>query len=406
MNGKPAVGAPPRRSAVLRFILTPHGMLVTTVLISLFGWLAPGDQLTKGFPRSAEFGVEAVVGLLTWYGLLLAGARIGLAAAGMVPLPRRLQENLQRLMALDAYPYLLLIFAAAGLGTWLAWREIAGVFDLTMILYLLSESQANRLLYALYENYEAGLLSLRYLAVPAAAIIYYRLIFVRPLRRPIFDFILGSVALIMMALNVILANRLMFVQTILTVALLAYNNGKLSRIRIVPMLVTVGFFFTVIGIASFLRTAATYGGEANFLNILYGQIVSYTGSSFQAAINTCNYFFDIMIQEDIHLYTEVFRNLTTLSAFNQSVMKYGEWSFLYGFCMSFGVAFMFRIFSRLPGTVLSCAAAATLYVFAELWRLDALVSGVVRMMILTCGFVPLMIAGTVALILPRRAGPP
>ena len=339
--------------------------------MSASAWLVPDSAgLIKGYEIASRWTAQSVILLLTWWSLIYVGFRCG-EILGKKAFKRKL--ILKTIDPLEGYRLFLIFTALAALGVVLTYKKIFSSLSPVEAFIFISSGQGNELKENLYENYSAGILSLRYLVVYSASLTVYRFIFVRKL-----DF-LYLINIILLLLSVLLSSRLIFIATVLCAFFLVVSRSEKIKIQPLKMLVGIFFAFTALSSLNASRNSNYYAQDGlYFWGAGASSIVTYLGSPFQTAIGAANDISSIssVEAETYRKFVDVDLTLNTNSAFVQLHEHMGYFSWPYICVLTLGVGFLFSALLAYGRSFFLLPCAALLYASSELWRLDLFRQGI------------------------------
>lgn len=411
------------KRGVSRDLLRPASVVLISLALSVVWCLIPVSGVGSTGPDVSFLGILLLV---AWYGGIVLAASAGYAIGKRLPL-----MNGIRIASHEMAGYALLTgVAAIGLTAVLATLGSGGI---SFIIDSIAKSQANLLKKRLYEDYSAGLFTLRYAAVPTGAIALYRLVFGSRepgLRKSPLLFALDALNVAFLGATALISSRLAVVCCLVLVAHLSVVRGTVGVLRIKPLIL----IFVCVGTA---MTFFNYSRNANFYKKTYGaenpvemqliELKRYIGEPFRvtlscatiiAAGNADRAAADLDWQDAVlptffrehsaptlandvrwyHNLVDVDRSLTANSAFVDIVPTMGMAAFPFIFAVSFACAICVAWLPR-HGFLPTLSGGAILYGFAELWRLFLFNEGVLIFLVLA----PIATAAIVRLITNSRA---
>lgn len=357
-------------SKILKNLVTPHAIIFYSVLLSFFAWLLPDfGVLRKGF--SAHFSVSSTgfFVALVWYTLAVALAFISYNLALKVKLSPVIFE---KYVPLDRKrPYVILtLFALVGCTA--SYIIVFSKIGLETVFYYLSTGQANRLKYILYENYSAGILSLRYLAIQSCSLAVFRRFKLKRKSK------LDIVNILLLLSITLISSRLAFVMMMFLSTLLFIVHSERIKINRTKLVIFGFLLFLILSTLSYSRNKGFYEAQGHgFWSAGISEIVTYLGTPFQGAVAVGNNPSLIVQQPDNWTkYAFIEESLSTNSAFLQLFQTHGWLSFLI-------MAFTITLFSFIAGFLkkqrnnyLYLSVLTIFYAFAEFWRLYWFDSGI------------------------------
>jgi hypothetical protein len=351
-------------------VMNPPGMAVFAVLLSFCAWLCPDfGVLRKGFTVPEDPGVAAWLILLSWYVVIFAslslGVRVGRFVAG-----ERAKHNVPSVDSAAVSRIFTFLAAFGTISTLIRIFQTLSIPQAVIYFYL---GQGNRIKNTLYDNYSAGILSLRYLVVYSAALAIYRTVRCGRLT------ILNIANVLLLALTVLISSRLILVATLLTSLFLVTSERGYIKISIVKLAACVAIVFGILSLLNASRNRNFYTKrDLSFTQAGVSEIVTYLGSPFHVAIGAARRL-DEITAGDPELYREyidIEPELSTNSAFVHlhAQMGYLAWAYVSILCCF--MAFVFSWLSAFGKSSFLLACGAILYGCAELWRLDLFQQGI------------------------------
>lgn len=354
-----------------RAILKPSVISVTAVSASFVAWLFPSfGVLRKGFEVRAQFTVDALVVLACWYLLIFLSFALGEKFARLL-LPG-MRAHLPRLLDLNCnlVYYTFSVLSAIGIGMTLV--RIFQSLSIPAAIAFIGSGQANALKDALYEDYNVGLVSLRYVVLYPASLALYRIVRCKSFT------VMNLFNVLMLCVSTLLSSRLIFIATLLTCGLLLGFDKRSTRISITKLLAIGTSLFLLLAVLNYSRNKSYYDrNRLSFGLAGFSEILSYLGSPFQAEIGSAEVTDQLVAGGDrtYRNYVDEEINLMTNSAFVHlhEQIGYLSWPYIALVCVSMG--FIFEALASLGKTIFLLPCGAILYASAELWRLDLFQQG-------------------------------
>lgn len=374
-------------------LLTPHGLLLAGLLISMLAWLVPGESIyLRGFAERADVSFPGAALLVAFYAVCAALAwvffRLGRRYAPRVDIAET--EN----QAVDSrVVYLLTLLALIGVG-----YVVVRAGGPIAFVEAMARNQANLLKSAIGEG--VGIATLRYTTTVAAPIAIHRFF---SQRRGV---TLAILNLALLLVTSIVASRLSLLMAVVVGAFLFLRMPV--RLR--------GAWWWVGGAGAFVclalvflnhvRNAGFYeerGVDNAFASAFY-QGLTYLGTPFQVGIGTATAFvadpalfidgargsiwsilLPSFLSPDVlpaaegavryHGVVNVSGALTTNSAFADVLYVYGPVGFVALVVWIAIYAALFGALAQRRGYALA-AAGVILYAFAEFWRIFLMNQGI------------------------------
>ena len=155
-------------------LMKPSNISMLAVGTSFCAWLFPSfGVLRKGFEKAEPVDLTAGLVLSAWYCLIFLSFYLGQQVSSTFLRSIRPRSEA---ISLDSQPlyYLFTAMTCTGLASLLV--KIISSFSLNEIFVVIALRQVNAIRSAPYENYSAGIISLRYLVVYSASLAIYKVI--------------------------------------------------------------------------------------------------------------------------------------------------------------------------------------------------------------------------------------
>lgn len=368
---------------LLNLILRPQNIFLVTTTMSFLAWSLPDfdSKLRKGFTHPYEVSLWGLILALCWVALIYLSSFTGFKIGMAFKFKTKLLD--MHASIYDARPFSIMLIMAL-IGVSYVFLQIFTSLGISGMLDAISGGQANQLKSALYEGYSAGLPSLRYMAIPAAALGIYYLI-----RR---EYIILSISSIILLLAVaIVSSRLSVVYTVfIFLGLMARE----SIIKVKAQQIIVGFIILIhlIFALNYSRNINFYRsiGVDNFYLAGISEVVAYVGSPFQGflAVSEQPQQLAGLREEQTAKYTGINEELTTNSAFLELVREGDIYSALLNITFSTMLSsFLMAIAWKNKNNILLLIFGALGYCFAEIWRINLFGQGIVLTIILSIIFI-------------------
>lgn len=351
-------------------IMKPSGIALFAVLLSCCAWLCPDfGVLRKGFTVPEQPGLLAYFILISWYLLIFAsfsiGQKLGSSFAG--------RSGTHNIPSLDSDAVYRTFTILAALGTISALFRIFSTVSIPQAAIYFYLGQGNRLKNSLYENYSAGLFSLRYLVLYSASLAIYRTVRFRKLS------FLNVWNIFLLAMTVIVSSRLILIATLLVSFFLVNSQKSFLKISIIKLAVFAGTLFGILSLLNSSRNANFYAArDQSFAEAGISEIITYLGAPFHVSIGATRRLDEITVRgpESYREFIDIETALTTNSAFVHLHEKIGYfcWPYIAVVCCFMG--FVFSWLASFGRTSLLLPCGAILYGAAELWRLDLFHQGI------------------------------
>lgn len=360
---------------IVKIISTPHGIMLLTVMLSFAAWLLPDfGMLRKGFSEQFSLISPGFLVAASWYATAFLLAFVFYALALKTKLAPGIFDRYAPLH--KKRPYILLTIFAL-IGCLASYMVILSAVGFNTIWGYLTSGQANQLKYILYEDYSAGILSLRYLAIHSCALAIYRRYKLHMSSR--LDFV--NIALLLSI--VVISSRLSLIMMVFVWLVLYITHSERIRISTLKLVMAGAGFFVLLSILSYTRNKNFYEARGQgFWTAGISEIVTYLGTPFQGAAAVANNP-ALILQEptDWTKYAYIEESLSTNSAFLQLFQTYGWYSFPIMMITVAFFAFTVGFLKKQKNNYLFLTVLTILYAFAEFWRLYWFGTGI--MLILT-----------------------
>lgn len=354
-----------------RAILKPSVVSMTAVLASFAAWLFPGfGVLRKGFEVRAQLTLDAFIVLTCWYFLIFLSFALGEKFARLVRPVSSIQLSPPLNLDCNLVYYTFTVLSAIGIGMTLV--RVFQSLSIPAAIAFIGSGQANALKDALYEDYNVGLVSLRYIVLYPASLALYRMI-----RRKSFS-IINVFNVLMLGISTLLSSRLIFIATMLTLVYLLWFEKRSTRINVTKLAAIGILLFLLLAVLNYSRNKDYYDrNKLSFGLAGVSEILAYLGSPFQAEIGSAGATDQLVAGGDrtYRNYVDEEINLMTNSAFIHLHEQIGYFSWPYIALMCFSMGFMFEALASVGKTIFLLPCGAILYASAELWRLDLFQQG-------------------------------
>lgn len=350
-------------SKILRSLSTPYGIVFYTALLSFLAWLLPDfGILRKGFSRQFSMGSFGFFLATLWYASAVVFAFLFYSLALRTKLSPALFDRYASFDRKGPYVILTLLALIGGLASCMVILSNVG-FN-TIIGYI-TTGQANQLKYILYEDYSAGILSLRYLSIHSCALAIFRRYKLKLKSK------LDSINVLLLLSTVVISSRLSLVMMLFICLILFVTHS--SRIKIKPVKLTVAgiILFVLLSALSYSRNKGFYEAKGHgFWSAGISEIVTYLGTPFQGAVAVGNNTASISRQPfNWTSYAYIEESLSTNSAFLQLFQTNGWYAFLIMLLTVAVFSYIAGFLKKQRNNYLYLSVLTILYAFAEFWRL-------------------------------------
>jgi hypothetical protein len=345
--------------------------MLLAVILSFCAWLCPDfGVLRKGFTAPEHPGPLEWFILFSWYLLIFTSLSLGQKLRASFAGPPHRRVNLPSLDSIGVYRTFTIL---AAVGTVSTLFRIFSTLPLLQALVYIYVGQANRLKITLYQDYSAGLLSLRYLVLYSASLAIYRIVKFRKLS------FLNIANIVLLAMTTLISSRLILIATLVISAFLITYEKRSIKISVIKLAVAAGILFAVLSVLNSSRNSRFYANlNLSFTEASISEIVTYLGAPFHVSLGAARRTDEIAAGgTDLYReYIDIEEALTTNSAFVQLHEQMGYVSWLYIGVVSCFMGFMFSWLTSFGRTSFLLPSGAILYGSAELWRLDLFQEGI------------------------------
>jgi hypothetical protein len=352
-------------------IKRPSHIMLLAVILSFCAWLCPDfGVLRKGFTAPEHPGPLEWFILFSWYLLIFTSLSLGQKLRASFAGPPHRRVNLPSLDSIGVYRTFTIL---AAVGTVSTLFRIFSTLPLLQALVYIYVGQANRLKITLYQDYSAGLLSLRYLVLYSASLAIYRIVKFRKLS------FLNIANIVLLAMTTLISSRLILIATLVISAFLITYEKRSIKISVIKLAVAAGILFAVLSVLNSSRNSRFYANlNLSFTEASISEIVTYLGAPFHVSLGAARRTDEIAAGgTDLYReYIDIEEALTTNSAFVQLHEQMGYVSWLYIGVVSCFMGFMFSWLTSFGRTSFLLPSGAILYGSAELWRLDLFQEGI------------------------------
>ena len=362
----------------LSFGVRPYGIFILTTLSSFLMWLFPGfnGQLRKGFNDLFPVSSSGLLVCSIWFIAIVIFSYIGFTLGKKLKINTEIIDKKASIN--DLRPYLMLS-TFSYIGILAVMVKILGEIGISGIISSFSGGQANTLKDTLYDSYSIGIVSLRYMAIPACALAIFNIF-----RRKYF--LLNMLNIICLIVVASISSRLSIIFTVFTfLPLLIYK----LKIKVTPFkaLIAAIVIFHLLAALNYSRNINFYRriGIDNFYLAGFSEILTYVGSPFQGflAAGTIGDRFIGTSQVEVARLTGISIELSTNSAFLEIVRSLGVLqSFLaISMCALIG-SIIIGISFKNRNNLLILLVGTIGYCFAEIWRVFLFGQGIVYTIVL------------------------
>lgn len=368
------------------------------IIIGFLTWtLLPGDYLR--LTHKEELTPLRFFYIFTWYSLVTLAAWLGKAT------PFKIISNSddpKKSFEIDIYFYI----AVTAISLFGTSKMLIGIGGLNGIISAATELQANTLKAALYENYSAGALTLRYLAAISAAIAVYN-----RFQKRKGTFFIDAINIVAIMSVAFVSARLIIFQAIIFVVFLRLHTGKWTNTRKIGLprkIITVIAVFSAIVGFTYSRSALTYKSQLGITNPVAVTLVElgrYIAMPIQVTIGVSRIATETEVVSNIkyqpmylapsflhpaslkidnsggegaqwyYSLIDIPKTLTTNSVFASSIGSLGNYTFIAIPLVLLFYSTIFFTTARSDDITVKLYSAVILYGFFELWRTYYLSAG-------------------------------
>lgn len=368
-------------------LMQPAFIFVPFVLTGLAVWFfLPADYLR--LRAKEDFSFSGLLYFLLWYAVIILAAFLGKAV------PLRFMSKSRKLNKSFNLPFYFIVSFLGFLGCASLLMSLGGFSGIAAAI---AEQQVNQLKNALYENYNSGFLTFRYLTSVSATIAFYNLLSRRKMTLP-----LDILNISMLLIVALVSARILIFQAVIFSLFLRYSaegqTGSFKPVR--SLVIFAAVFATLVGF-TYSRSAGTYKNQLNIENPILVTAVEfsrYIAMPVQVTVGVANIattdrMEKLMNFQPMYLapsflhpralkmdnsggvgaqwyysHIDVPGTLTTNSAFAAAVGYLGHFVFIGLPPIIFLFSAIFYLVARSGDLVLTLYAGVVLYAFFELWR--------------------------------------
>lgn len=348
-------------------LYNPVYLVIVTVSLSFLAWLTPDfGFLRKGFYESIPFFSIGGAFVIAFYCVIclivMSGYILGRKINIKTPSIGILDNNLY---------YFLTILSLAGVAY--AWSIIiSGIGGLSSIFNLVTTGNANALKYSLYEDYQIGFASLRYVSIISCSLSLFR--FVMGKR----DILIFPNIFSLLLVSLVSSRVAILFVFLITLNLLSFNK----ELNIKPkFIMSFLFLFFILFLLNYSRNYGFYDERGlGFISSGISEIITYLGTPFQGSLAAGEYF-------DNNNY----QNLTVISTIESSLTTNSSLLYIYENNISFVLVALTLFFYALTMGILRpyydkavfLVPLIMYYCFAEFWRVYLFSQGIIITLLLT-----------------------
>lgn len=354
------------------FIFHPAGAVLFPLVCSFLAWWLPGyGGREKGFFEGITFEPSAWALLLVWYSTAIAAGTLSYMMGRAIGKSTPMSLLGERSVFSGRYRLFLCLVACVGVGASLftIWRVLGagGMLD------AIRDNQANILKQALYEDYEVGVLSLRYVSILAFGVALGDFL----VRRKIS--LLHCLAAILLFINASIASRLSLIWACaIGLGLYYHYPAEKKPLKFRLILIGVVVAFAGLTLFNFIRNAGTYErlGVDNPVAANILEIQRYLAAPFQGSLSAAQDPRSYALGIDPWTLSGIEQSLTTNSAIMAMFTQFGLVAFAVLLCICCIGGLVMGFSRERPGSIVSIAYLVMWYCFAELWRGNLFYAGI------------------------------
>jgi hypothetical protein len=370
-----------------QLLTRPHIAVLAGSVLSFIAWaLPPLSFAGKGFvaaPTTTTEMVRTVAAYMIIAGFCAAGFYLGR------PLGRRIRSfdewNPVDLRNGSVWTLWILLAAAGVLG---AAAKVVNALGVRGCIHTIVTFNANAFKGAIYADYSVGLLTLRYVAILAAAIAVFRYLAFKEIS------IRSVLSLVLLLIVALISSRLSIVWAVVigaTTYLLSPEQFGKRRIAVGEIAVWMAIIFAVIGTLTISRTFGYYrerGADTVFAAV-GSEFQRYLAAPFQGSIEAVNH-----PRQRSRLSDEagIDGSLTTNSALLEFAVFVGKWNVIALGMVLFSSGLACGLLDRFKSTYLITAYGVLQCCHFEIWRLSMFQRGITITLLGTLLIVTLSVA--------------
>lgn len=355
---------------LLSFLFKPYVVVIIPVFISFIFWEIPTEWgFYKGFDIKEQFSVEALILLLSWYCLVMLSIYSGFKIGKRIPVPQIIDKKVS--IDKNNIYYIYTVIGLIGFASFI--KESLTSLSLEGVLFMIINFSVNEIQKAGYENYQIGLLSLRYVLLISFGIAIFRIYSKKSSNIDYLNII------IYMLYIMLLGRRLQLICGLVVFLCLANRNENLVQKIKLKKLVFYGIlFYSLILIPSILRGFNGYinRGIENPLLVGIANAIEYMAPTIQVSVGIANNIGMAINGIDYRSYINVSEDLTTNSALSYIIIDYGYLGYLYYSLSLFIYSIIAGFLSNNKGNYLFIGYPIIYYGFTEIWRINFYIEGI------------------------------
>src|SRR5271166_6809225 len=234
-------------------VARPSSIVVFAVTLSLCAWLFPDfGVLRKGFTVAEHPNLISSFIIFSWYLLIFAGLSLGQKLGASLATRQPGNNTIPPLDSRTVYWTFTILSMIGVISTYFRIFHSLSFLQAVLYIYL---GQANRLKGTLYDEYNAGILSLRYLVLYSASLAIYQIVKFRKLS------ILSVVNIVLLAMTALLSSRLILIATVLVSTFLLNYGKKSIEISLARLGILACILFAILSLLNSSRNSNFYAGR-------------------------------------------------------------------------------------------------------------------------------------------------
>lgn len=344
-------------------IFRPHVILLLTNLTAFACWLFPSlNYFRKGFTNPYPITSVAAIGYITLILLLSSFAFIGYKSVCLAisQPPSLTDRSIESLKSRNLYLSLIVL---TSIGAFYSIYSITKSIDIHSLFFILTSGKANDIKYALYEQYSAGIPSLRYLSIYCGAFLLSRRLC--GIRSPLLD----SAAAILVILTSLISSRLTLVAAVFGGIYLCMRIKKSIKIKITNCALYIFIGILAVSALGWTRNSNFYSDRGlDFFGGSFSEIITYLGTPVQACMYAISNIGESYDYDEYHNSTTIETSLSTNSAFIELSMQYGWLGALYLITTVFFSSALIAYIERTQNGRYFYVSIPLIYSTSEIWR--------------------------------------
>lgn len=382
---------------LLQLVTIPYSSVLMAFGLSFLVWFLPWPSGWRtGYSIKESMNIVSLLLVLVWYLLISLFALFG----------HHIGQKITRVNFFKSFNkknFYIILSIASMIGTLSSYALIIETINLNGLIQLIIQNDANLLRQAL--PFEAGIITLRYAAIPASAIAIINILSYQPTR---ISFILDYLNVILLFLTSLLASRLSILYAVTIVLGVLVHTDKSKDIKFL-INKTMPIILSLVALLVFLNWTRNFNfymtrGSLNPVISALEEAITYLGSPVQVSIgiinkNVYSYIPDLnllangtlnnilpsflrslidsseSVQTLYYDYVDIERSLTTNSSFVEIFPSMGLFSYIYISITSLFWSVFYSHFLKY-GFPINVISFSINYCFLELWRINLFNEGI------------------------------